>query len=224
MPNGETTIGEELIRPTELYVKPIVALFEKEYNINGLAHITGGGFTNLRRLKKGVGYDINNLPEVPEIFKLIYEQNVDIKEMYKVFNMGVGFVVICDESEADKIMETLKEYGMVPDEYQYEGEIIGNYGPYIQSERKEIYQAFIKYFIEIGRAYPCFCSKENLNDLREKQNTDKVRTGYYGEYASCKNLSIDEYIDEFNKDRRYTRYRSRGSSFRRFYSPYTKSK
>ena len=110
MPNGETTIGEELIRPTELYVKPIVALFEKDYNINGLAHITGGGFTNLRRLKKGVGYDINDLPKVPEIFKLIYEQNVDIKEMYKVFNMGVGFVVICDEEEADKIMGTLKEY------------------------------------------------------------------------------------------------------------------
>ena len=110
MPNGETTVGEELIRPTELYVKPIVALFEKEYDINGLAHITGGGFTNLRRLKKGVGYDINNLPEVPEIFKLIYEQNVDIKEMYRVFNMGVGFVVICEESEADKIMDTLKEY------------------------------------------------------------------------------------------------------------------
>jgi phosphoribosylformylglycinamidine cyclo-ligase len=110
MPNGETTIGEELIRPTELYVKPIVALFEKKYNINGLAHITGGGFTNLRRLKKGVGYDITDLPEVPEIFKLIYEQNVDIKEMYKVFNMGVGFVVICEESEADKIMGTLSEY------------------------------------------------------------------------------------------------------------------
>ena len=101
---------EELIRPTELYVKPIVALFEKEYNINGLAHITGGGFTNLRRLKKGVGYDITDLPEVPEIFKVIYEQNVDIKEMYKVFNMGVGFVVIAEENEAEKIMETLKEY------------------------------------------------------------------------------------------------------------------
>ena len=110
MPNKETTIGEELIRPTELYVKPIVALFEKEYKINGLAHITGGGFTNLRRLKKGVGYDIYDLPQVPEIFKLIYEQNVDIKEMYKVFNMGVGFVVICEETEADKIMTTLKDY------------------------------------------------------------------------------------------------------------------
>ena len=101
MPNGNTTIGEELIRPTELYVKPIVALF---------AHITGGGFTNLRRLKKGVGYDINDLPEVPEIFKLIYEQNVDIKEMYKVFNMGIGFVVIAEENKAEKIMSTLKEY------------------------------------------------------------------------------------------------------------------
>ena len=110
MPNGKTTIGEELIRPTELYVKPIVALFEKEYKINGLSHITGGGFTNLRRLKKGVGYDISCLPEVPEIFKLIYEQNIDIKEMYKVFNMGVGFVVICDEPEAIDIIETLNEY------------------------------------------------------------------------------------------------------------------
>lgn len=110
MPNGETTIGEELIRPTELYVKPIVALFEEGYEINGLAHITGGGFTNLRRLKKGVGYEINDLPETPEIFKLIYEQNVDIKEMYKVFNMGIGFVVICGEAEAEKIMGTLNEY------------------------------------------------------------------------------------------------------------------
>ena len=57
-----------------------------------------------------MGYEITDLPEVPEIFKLIYEQNVDIKEMYRVFNMGVGFVVICDEEEADKIMDTLKEY------------------------------------------------------------------------------------------------------------------
>ncbi len=110
MPNSTTTVGEELLRPTELYVKPIVALFEKEYKINGLAHITGGGFTNLRRLKKGVGYEINDLPEIPEIFKLIYEQGIDIKEMYRVFNMGIGFVVITEEGEADEIMDTLKEY------------------------------------------------------------------------------------------------------------------
>lgn len=110
MPNGNTTIGEELLKPTTLYVEPIVALFKKDYKINGLAHITGGGFTNLNRLKKGVGYEINNLPEVPEIFKLIYEQNVPLKEMYKVFNMGIGFVVIADEEEADKIINTLNNY------------------------------------------------------------------------------------------------------------------
>ena len=109
MPNSETTIGEELLRPTELYVKPIVSLFKKDYDIHGLAHITGGGFTNLRRLKKGVGYEITSLPEVPEIFKLIYAQDVDLKEMYKVFNMGVGFVVITTDKEAGKIMETLSE-------------------------------------------------------------------------------------------------------------------
>ena len=106
----------EYMQTHKLYTIPKIAslekqkLFKENYKINGLAHITGGGFTNLKRLKKNVGYEINDLPEVPEIFKLIYEQNVPLKEMYKVFNMGVGFVVITEEEEADKIMETLKEY------------------------------------------------------------------------------------------------------------------
>lgn len=110
MPNSNVTIGEELLKPTTLYVEPIVALLKKNYKINGLAHITGGGVTNLKRLNKNVGYDINNLPEVPEIFKLIYSQNVPLEEMYKVFNMGIGFVVIADEEDADKIIGTLDDY------------------------------------------------------------------------------------------------------------------
>lgn len=110
MPNSDLTIGEELLKPTRLYVEPIVKLFKENCKINGLAHITGGGFTNLRRLKKGVGYKIDNLPEVPEIFKLIYKQDVELEEMYRVFNMGIGFVVIADESEASKIMEIIKPY------------------------------------------------------------------------------------------------------------------
>ena len=84
-------------------------LFKEEYDIHGLAHITGGGFTNLRRLKKGVGYDIYDLPEAPEIFKLIYQQNVPLKEMYKVFNMGIGFVVIAKAEEAKDIIKELNE-------------------------------------------------------------------------------------------------------------------
>lgn len=117
----------------------------------------------------------------------------------------------------DVIMDTLKEYDMIPDEYQYHDTQVGNYGPYIQSERKEIYQAFIKHFIEIGRAYPCFCSKEKLDELREEQNLDKVRTGYYGKYASCRNLSIDDAIDRIKNGEDYViRFRSLGDGEKRF--------
>ncbi len=109
IPNTNKRVGEELLTPTKLYVKPIVNLFKKDFNIHGLAHITGGGFTNLQRLKKGIGFEINNLPEPQEIFKLIYEQNVPLKEMYKVFNMGIGFVIIAKKEEADKIIEEVSK-------------------------------------------------------------------------------------------------------------------
>ncbi len=109
IPNTNTTVGEELLKPTKLYVKPIVDLFNTDFEIHGLAHITGGGFTNLQRLKKGIGFEINNLPEPQEIFKLIYQQNVPLKEMYKVFNMGIGFVVIAKAEEAKDIIKELNE-------------------------------------------------------------------------------------------------------------------
>lgn len=115
------------------------------------------------------------------------------------------------------ILNTLEYYQIIPDEYQYQDRIVGKYGPYTQSERKEIYQAFIKHFIEIGRAYPCFCSKEKLDELREQQNTDKVRTGYYGNYASCKNLSVEEAIERINNNEEYIiRFKSLGSNDKRF--------
>ena len=92
----------------------------------------------------------------------------------------------------DKIMETLYKYGMIPDEYEYKGEIVGNYGPYIQSERKEIYQAFVKHLIKEGKAYPCFCNEEELEEMRKEQEHDKMRIGYYGSYAKCRDLSNEE--------------------------------
>ena len=63
------------------------------------------------------------------------------------------------------IKEALEYYELLPDEYELDGKTIGNYGPYVQSERKEIYHAFIKYLIEIGRAYPCFCTEEDNAQL-----------------------------------------------------------
>ena len=107
IPNTNITVGEELLKPTQLYVKPIIKLLKKDYNIHGLAHITGGGFTNLQRLKPGIGFNINNLPEPQELFKFIKEQNVSLKEMYKVFNMGIGFVIIAKKEEAEDIIKEL---------------------------------------------------------------------------------------------------------------------
>ena len=71
-------------------------------------------------------------------------------------------------------------------------ESIGAYGPYIQSEKKEIYQAFIKHLLEVGMAYPCFCSEDHLKEIREMQEATKSRIGYYGRYAVCRNLKIEE--------------------------------
>ena len=122
-----------------------------------------------------------------------------------------------NKEAVDVIMKTLEYYGIVPDEYQYHDKIVGNYGPYIQSQRKEIYHAFIKHFIKIGRAYPCFCSKEDLDGLREKQTGDKVRTGYYGEYASCRNLSIEEVVEKIENGEEYIiRFKSMGDPNKRF--------
>ena len=115
------------------------------------------------------------------------------------------------DAAVELIMKTLNQYGLVPDEYEYEGKIVGEYGPYIQSERKEIYHAYIKRLIEIGRAYPCFCTREELNEMRQKQEERKKRTGYYGSYAKCRKLSVEEQIEKIKANIPYViRFRSNG--------------
>lgn len=106
-------IGDELLRPTEIYVKAIVELLNSNVKVNGLAHITGGGFNNLKRLKKGVGFNIKNLPEIKPIFEAIYQQDVPLEEMYKVFNMGIGFVVIITKDNVAKTIEILEKHHKV---------------------------------------------------------------------------------------------------------------
>ena len=91
------------------------------------------------------------------------------------------------------IINGLKEFGVTFDEGPVdETNSIGNYGPYIQSERKEIYQAFVKHLIKEGKAYPCFCNEEELEEMRKEQEHDKMRIGYYGSYAKCRDLSNEE--------------------------------
>ncbi len=101
---GNLPLGDELLKPTAIYVRPIVELWDKGIETRGLVHITGDGFTNLCRLEADVSYRIDSLPEIPRIFKLIQDVGaIEETEMYRVFNMGVGFVVmvpseICDDA------------------------------------------------------------------------------------------------------------------------------
>ena len=109
------------------------------------------------------------------------------------------------------IMDILNYYNIVPDEYEYNNEVVGNYGPYIQSKRKEIYHVFIKHLISIGRAYPCFCTPDELSHLREKQEGMKVRTGYYGRFSKCRKISVDEAYNRIkNGDKFVIRFKSKG--------------
>lgn len=115
------------------------------------------------------------------------------------------------------IEEALHYYGLEPDEYELNGEVKGNYGPYVQSERKEIYHAFIKHLITIGRAYPCFCKKEDLEELRTMQEHKKLRTGYYGKYAKCRNISVEDAISRIKNGEDYViRFKSMGDFEEKF--------
>jgi phosphoribosylformylglycinamidine cyclo-ligase len=103
-------VGEELLRPTAIYVNPIIEILNDDINVHGLAHITGGGFLNLKRLKKGIGFNIDNLPEPGSIFKSMHSLDVPLEEMYRVFNMGIGFVVVVPAEDADKTINVIKKY------------------------------------------------------------------------------------------------------------------
>jgi phosphoribosylformylglycinamidine cyclo-ligase len=104
------TVGEELLCPTTIYVRAIDRLWNEGIATHGLVHITGDGFANLARLDAEVGYTIEELPPIPPIFDLIRRVgDIDGAEMYRVFNMGVGLVVIVSRDDADRAQRLLKE-------------------------------------------------------------------------------------------------------------------
>jgi glutamyl-tRNA synthetase len=102
------------------------------------------------------------------------------------------------------IIRDLKNFNITFDEGMIsETEEIGNYGPYIQSKRKEIYHAFARHLIEKGLAYPCFCTEEELEEERKSQEGVKARIGYYGKYAKCRNLTFQEAIKKIRAGKPY---------------------
>jgi phosphoribosylformylglycinamidine cyclo-ligase len=102
-------LGDVLLEPTEIYVKPIVELLRSEAEVRGLAHITSGGTKNLLRLAAEVGYEIDDPLPVPPVFDLIREQGeVSDEEMSEVFNMGCGFCVVVPERDEGIALELLR--------------------------------------------------------------------------------------------------------------------
>jgi phosphoribosylformylglycinamidine cyclo-ligase len=105
------SLGEELLEPTEIYVKPIVELLRSPVEVRGLAHITSGGLGNLLRLAADAGYEIDEpLPPQP-IFALIQERGeIGEEEMYDVFNMGCGFCVVVAPDQEAAALELLRAH------------------------------------------------------------------------------------------------------------------
>jgi len=104
------TIGEVYLTPTQIYVKEVVELL-KNVKVHGLAHITGGGLRNLPRLNKDVKFLIDDPLKPQPVFKFIQKYgNIDDKEMYQAFNMGMGFSVIVAEKDVNQSIKILKKF------------------------------------------------------------------------------------------------------------------
>ncbi len=112
----------------------------------------------------------------------------------------------------ESLIEQLSVFDVIPDEgYISDTKEIGQYGPYKQSQRAHIYNVVIKHLLSIGRAYPCFCSAEELQELRAIQEANKEIPGYYGKYAKYRNLPVDEAIAKINNNEPYIiRFKSMG--------------
>ena len=121
------------------------------------------------------------------------------------------------EGGADDILKGMNDFGLTIDEgFVAPGVISGDYGPYQQSQRATIYHTYVKSLVEQNLAYPCFCSEEQRQAAREQQEAAKDRTGYYGKYAICRNLTAEEALEKIQQGVPYVvRLRSMGSEERR---------
>lgn len=114
-------------------------------------------------------------------------------------NNGVFFLRIEDtdskrevKGAAALLIEGLRRFGVTIDEGAVEGGDLGNYGPYRQSQRAEIYQTIAKELVRQGLAYPCFCTEEELKEIHDKQAAENANFGYFGKWAVCRDLSLEE--------------------------------
>jgi len=170
-------------------------------------------------------YPERNLPEGAEVCRFAPSPTgrMHMGNMYAAFipevfahqSNGVFILRIEDTDEKrsiengiEHIVNDLGEFNYIIDESPVTG---GNYGPYKQRDRLNIYHTVAKYLVSIGRAYPCFCTEEELTEMRTHQEDIKDRIGYYGHYAKCRNLSMEDIKKHLeNKDKWVLRLKSMG--------------
>jgi glutamyl-tRNA synthetase len=115
------------------------------------------------------------------------------------------------EGSGADLLKQLDAFGIVPDEGYLGDHESGQYGPYIQSHRAQIYRTVIKEMVRRNLAYPCFCTPQDLDELRSYQEANKLNPGYYGEYAKCAKLTVQEAMDKIKVGTPYVmRFRSHG--------------
>ena len=111
--DGDEELGKKLVEPTRIYVKEVMDLIKQIY-IHGIAHITGGGLDNISRINDNFQYIIDTPLPVPSVFDWLQEKgNVEDKEMYRTFNMGMGMVIIVGKDDAEKSVSILGEHAKV---------------------------------------------------------------------------------------------------------------
>ncbi len=112
VPELGRTIGEELLEPTQIYVAPAMALLKARLSVKAFAHITSDGFLNLTRHESTVAYVIDSLPEPQPIFQIIRAAGeIPHEEMFRVYNMGIGFSIVVASSDVEKTLDVVRQSG-----------------------------------------------------------------------------------------------------------------
>jgi len=137
IPELNGILGEELLRPTKIYVKPILEA-KSEIPIKGIAHITGGSFTKLLRLSKDkkIGFLLDKFPPFPAIFKLIMKTGkISISEMFRTFNCGIGMCVILEKKYAQRALDIFEDYKI---RSYLIGRVVDSYGVFVKYKGRKL--------------------------------------------------------------------------------------
>jgi phosphoribosylformylglycinamidine cyclo-ligase len=108
----DCSLGEELLKPTFIYVNEVLEMLDSGLDIKALFHITGDGLLNLTRVQSPTAYHIEKLPPIPPIFELIKRHGqIPDEEMFRVYNMGIGFCILVSPKDADRVMSIARSHG-----------------------------------------------------------------------------------------------------------------